>query len=367
MRFFEIFDNSNVLFESYKTFSSKWSELISRNKSYAEKQLSSYSTDINDIIENSPSIKLSKISSLSQIPSTLEAILKDNAYRSYINGYKDISEFIGIINNGEESIKEILYLLYNMVSDIAKELSNRTPEYSVVKITEKYKIVNIKNFSAAKKIRNKLGANWCIGAKESDFHSYGQEIKRETYYVIFDDGYSMVVHVQPDFTENNLLTSFDNTKSGYIEDGKYHREKGHNFIDSEISKYLSDDEIVQLFNFFGINYKIEKEFMKRYHDVIKIIKEFDDSVKDTETYHAIILAMKDIKLNEMYDDQEVIYNLSHDFKNIVKFYKHDIQQNSSLEDNLKDLFNIFSDYAILVASNIDTNVENLFKAIRNSL
>jgi Ca2+-binding EF-hand superfamily protein len=237
----------------------------------------------------------------------LEAILKNNQYRSYVSSSTDISSYIGILKDGANGILVTIITILKMVKEIDRGLEENNAKYKAIFKTDKYTVYRIENYAAAKKLRNSIGADWCIGASKEHFYNYGEKRKRTTYYVIFKDKHGIVVHVDLDDVDNNLITSYDNNNEGTIDRGDFVVTRGKNVISLDLNDRLSNEEIKELFSVFGLKLSDgSSDLTVGINSLTGIIRRYRHKFEDSITFERI-----NNYLNEILADDMGIINVLH--------------------------------------------------------
>lgn len=246
-----VFPDAEIILESYRDFARLWDEMLSNGK-----------------LNSSHRIK--------EIPSTLEGILRSNRHRAILDSgeeyhlYSTIQK-IGVKNPLDASswvaaLRDMKresgsYVAINKFSEIIRwvdeelqsAISERDPDYSVVVKNQEYIIFKVNNYSAAKKLRNKIKSTWCIGANRMMFNLYGKDEGRETFIVFFlRANRGMVFHL--DSRGNGLITSHDNNRDWNIRNGTISPNRGYTELNSEISKYLDEKTFYKLMSEFRLKF-----------------------------------------------------------------------------------------------------------------
>ena len=262
MRIRDLFEGEMILLESYKDFSAVWQRLIQ------------------DVTQTG-SVPTEALT----VPQRLEKLLRDQRSRAIIGGNKrkikysefivlnmvDISSWVsslqGRIRAYQQIGGDIAYVIDEVIAAVEtiedfveKELIDRNPDYTTVAKTPSYIIFDVKNFAAAKKLRDQVGSTWCIGANEGHFESYGEDQRRKTYIVfLLKTRKGMVIHVNPSNPSDNLVTSHSNETEAVVRGGEMVYTRMHTSVDYEIERDLADavpsHDIVELFRQVGIRLK----------------------------------------------------------------------------------------------------------------
>lgn len=133
----------------------------------------------------------------------------------------------------------------------------KTPDYTAIKKTSEYIVFDVKNFSAAQKLRNQVKSTWCIGASEDYFKQYGEDKDRKTIIVFFlkKKKGAMVFHVERG--GNGLITSHDNYRDWNVRSGDVQSSRGYRELGEELRHYLDQDELVDFVKATGMRIKPE--------------------------------------------------------------------------------------------------------------
>jgi hypothetical protein len=256
MKIRHLFESEMILLESYKDFDSVWKQLIfdaTRTKSVPREAMS--------------------------VPKRLENLLRNQQHRSFIMGLEKERNVgfstLGIRNLGDVSswmsslqttirnygrdlnyvIEDFTDLVDNLERYVEETIASRNPDYTTIKKTPSYIIFDAKNFAAARSLRNKVGATWCIGSTEEHFLSYGVRKNMKTYIIFLNrTKKGMVFHVNPSNPNNNLITSHDNNSEGIVVDAKVKTTRGSVPVLKDLSDALSSKEIDDVMTALNLPY-----------------------------------------------------------------------------------------------------------------
>ena len=254
MRIRDLFEGEMILLESYKDFSAVWQKLIQD-------------------VTQTRSVPREAIT----VPQRLERLLRDQRSRSFITSQElpfgtagirnvgDISSWLSTIQSHSRhyqgaSVISVVEMFTNILEDlenfVKEEIEKRTPDYTTVAKTSSYIIFDVKNFAAAKKLRDQVGSSWCIGANEGMFKAYGGNKGRKTYIVfLLKIRKGMVIHVDASNPRDNLVTSHSNDSDGRIVDGILTYNRGVGEIERDLNDSMSSEDITNLFKSVGIKVK----------------------------------------------------------------------------------------------------------------
>ena len=254
---------SEMLLESYRDFNRVWTAALPTTWSGQKLQMAK------------------------ELPTRLENLLRDAQRKAIIASSADIKWLVtkmGLTNplditswlsrfnslsdansTPDETYEVFLHVVSTMEKIIDAEIKSREPIYDTIKKTSEYIVFDVKNFAAAKKLRNQVKATWCIGASEQYFDSYGENRKRKTIIVFFlKKKEGMVFHV--DQSGGGLITSHDNQREWDTQGGYPSTRRGTIRFAKEMSYYLDITSLIELVKATGM--KIRESELE---DVIEIV------------------------------------------------------------------------------------------------
>lgn len=293
-----VFPDAEIILESYRDFSRLWDEMLHEVQYSAE-----LTRDMSD---------------LKNVPYVLEKILRDNRLRgimsddpnilklvksttevknpldasSWVAALRDMKRFMGTLH----AVQTFGGSIYWLREDIDKEIKNRTPDYDMVKKTPEYIIFDAKNFAAARKLRNQVGAKWCIGADDDQFKYYGTDRGRKTYIIFFlKKKEGMVFHLGKGV--EGLITSYDNQRDWIIRGKEALPNRGYTELVEELSTYLDMDGVERLMSDMGLYIKGMREKIVTYdakQDIDKFIR-----ILDKKAMHPATMMFSKTPIREM--------------------------------------------------------------------
>ena len=288
-------------------------EMVLRNKRYVDLMKSPNKSDeVDDVLLNitrsnirTPTDISSWIASISLVNKQLETGSPDPEFRSRIATY--------VIHN-------LYTMIHELVHYLEEDIKSRDAEYTTVAKTSSYIIFDVKNFAAAKKLRNQLpSCDWCIGANESMFKSYGESQGRKTYIVyLLKTKKGIAIHVNPSNPSDNLITSHSNGSDGSIRSGSLVYNRGAGVIEDDLYAALSKKEVEALFRAVNINFiskdgvNLNQVFLQRFLSDLKdrdvsLSAEVSNEVNQIKTYYKEIYERGDLSrivsfLSQILDD-----------------------------------------------------------------
>ena len=239
---------SEMLLESYRDFSRLWGDYVSELRG---------------------PIQGVTISQFNSIPSRLEKLLKDNQTRATmvstlgnkqfgdIRNIYDVGSWISgfrsaVARDGVEDALIEYHGAVEIIEDRTKAaILAKTPKYKTIAKTPDYIVFDVENFAGAKKLRNQVGATWCIGSDVAYFDQYGKDMNNKTIIVFFlKKKEGMVFHVGG----NELITSHNNQREWRVRGREAESSRGYTLIRDELEKYLSEDSVAKLSKDVGMNF-----------------------------------------------------------------------------------------------------------------
>jgi hypothetical protein len=300
MKIRHLFESEMILLESYKDFRRVWEEML-------DTQISLGKSNVIQLMDNkiretdTPRI-LSvfgvRMKDVEGIPQFIELLLKNQKYKSILIKKKfdadgrvrrplDISSWISVVNKNKESTLIFIDIVASVLSireEIVDEINSDKPEYTTVKKTPEYIIFDVKNFAAAQKLRNQVGATWCIGANGGHFDFYGAEQGRKTYIIFFlKTKKGMVVHVNPNNTMDNLITDHSNDGEATIIDSNIVNRRGGDLVKNQLSYSLEDHQVEELFASMRIKVDFQTVDASINDKIINELTDFHNRIKRIRT------------------------------------------------------------------------------------